>query len=266
MTKFKLKEEAYQKEIKDLQLENERITKLTNEFKLSNEKKDKECTLKLQESKLKDRENELLIQLLRDEKEQLKTEVTSLHNQIKDQGEINAIKQTRLEEKLKLRESMDLKNKSCENNQSILAYNVPISNGFGRSQSPKIGQERNMRLQIKEQQRALNQLNGKLEEKECIINDLLLEKEELLMRIDLHDKDKTFLEQQIDLIQKEKETSNQLLETQLRRKENEFLQAIQILDNEKESAKSMLSHLQNVIKSGDAIDNSVKKNLNFSVS
>ena len=263
--KFDLKENAYQKEINDLQLDIERLTKLTNEFKLNIEKKDRECALKLQEALLKDRENELLIQLLKDEKEQLKTEVASLHTQIKDQGEINAIKQTRLEEKLKLRESMDVKNKSYENNQSVLSYNVPISNGFGRSQSPKVGQERNMRAQIKEQQKFIKELKWELEEKDNIINDLLLEKEELIMKIDSLDKDKTFLEQQVELIHKEKETSNQLLETQLRRKENEYMQAIQILDNEKENAKSMLSHLQNVIRSGDALDDSVVKKLNFSV-
>ena len=263
--KFKLKEDTYQKEIKDLQLDYDKLIKASSESKVEIEKKDKECNLKLQEALLKDRENELLIQLLKDEKEQLKFEIASLHNQIKDQGEINAIKQTRLEEKLKLRESIDVKNKSCEDNKTILAYNVPITNGFGRSQSPKLGQEKNMRLQIKEQQKIVNLLSNQLEDKENIIHDLMLERDELIMRIDLLEKDKIFLEQQIELIHKEKETSNQLLETQLKRKENEYLQTIQILDSEKESAKNMLSHLQNVIKSGDSRDNSIVKKLNFSV-
>lgn len=249
--KFKAREEAYQKEIKDLQLDNQNLTKTANDAKIDADKKDKESNLKLQDAKLKERENELLIQLLKDEKEQLKAEVNSLHNQIKDQGEINAIKQTRLEEMLKLRESIDIKNKSCENNKTILPYNVPAPNGFGRSQSPKLGNEKNMKLQIKEQQKIVNQLSIQLEEKDSIINDFMLERDELIMRIDSLEKDKIFLEQQIELINREKETSTQLLQTQLKRRENEYLQTIQILDSEKENAKSMLSHLQQVIRSGD---------------
>lgn len=111
---------------------------------------------------------------------------------------------------------------------------------------------------------AVKELRRQIQEKDNYIRTLMFEKEEDQMKISELENDKQYLEQQLDLVQREKETNTELLETQLKRQENSYLQQINILDSEKQNAKNMLSHLQNVIKSGDYQNDSVVKKLNFS--
>lgn len=211
----------------------------------------------------------LKIKLLEEEKEQLKKEVASLHQKLKDQNELNAIKTTRLEEKLKVRESTDLQLMSCrDNDMSVLSYVVPSSKGFGRSQSPKVGTADNTLLLKKEHRAAVKELTKQIIDKDNIIRELNLEKEEILMKISELENTNDYLEEQVSLVHKEKETSIQLLETQLKRQENEYRQQINLMASESYSAKEALSHkeyMRHVNKGEEPFKDSVVKKLTYSV-
>lgn len=253
------------KEINELKLENERLSKNTTD-KYSEIEKEKEYALKLQEAELNHREQQLRIQLLGDEKEQLKKEVTLLHQKLKDQNEISAIKVTRLEEKIKFSETKDQEMKHISaQDLSILSVSVPSSKGFKRSQSPTVGNEAKLRQMKKEHKEVVDELKYQLKEKDDFIKGLLMEKEELIMRINELENTIQYLKEQIELIYKENETNEQLYDTKLKRMENEYMQQINLLDSEKQNAKNMLSHLQHVIKTGDSSHDPVIRKLNFSV-
>lgn len=214
-----------------------------------------------------EREQSLKIQLLEEEKIQLKKEIELLHQKLKDQNEMSTIKTTRLEEKLKNQESYDARQNSVDpqNDLSLISITVPSSKGFGRSKSPKVAGESNIQALRKEHRQVIKELKNQIDEKDDLIREIILEKEETYIRINELERDNEFLHEQIDLVQREKETSIELLETQIKRQENEYMQHINILDSEKQNAKSMLSHLQNVIKSGEVPKDPIIKKLNFSV-
>lgn len=225
-----------------------------------------ECTLKIQESALTDRENTLKIKLLQEEKDQLKKEVDAMHQKLKDQNEINAVKTTRLEERLKNQEEMHSMHQSIDGNDySMLSFQVPASGGFGRSRSPRVGHAASIQSMRREHTQQVIELQRELSDRDNTIKELLMEKEELEMRLNELANNNDYLNEQIELINREKETTVELLETQIKRQENEYLQQINVLDSEKRNAKNMLSHLQNVIKNGDGQGDSVKRKLNFSV-
>lgn len=180
---------------------------------------------------------------------------------------MSAIKTTRLEEKLKNQESYDARQNTVDpqNDLSLISINVASSKGFGRSKSPKVAGETNIQALRKEHRKVLKELKNQIDEKDDVIREILLEKEETDIRINELERDNEFLHEQVDLVQREKETSIQLLETQIKRQENEYMQHINILDSEKQNAKSMLSHLQSVIKSGEVPKDPIITKLNFSV-
>lgn len=260
------KYENINKDLKNLQLENDKVNQEAREHKIEMERREKECVLKLQEALLTEREQTLKIKLLQDEKEQMRKEISLLHQKLKDQNEISAIKTTRLEEKLKFRESMDINQNSGDlKDLSVLSVTVPTSQGFGRSQSPKVGNVAKYQQLKQEHKVAVKEYKRQIAEKDGFIKELLLEKEEYEMKINELENTFEYLQEQLELVQQEKETNEQLYETKLKRKENEYLQTINILDSEKQNAKNMLSHLQSIISNNEGPNQSVVKKLNFSI-
>lgn len=187
-----------------------------------------ELKLKLGESQIKERELNLKNEFLKEENEKLHKQIELLHQKLKDQSELNAIKTTRLEEKLKSQQSIEAHSKMNESNDnSMLSYNVPTSLGYGRSQSPRIGNVDRVKQLKKQHRSALKELKSQMDEKDEIIKDLVVEKEEYLIKINELENEVDYLNNQIDIAQKEKE----------------YLHQINLLDNEKRNAEQKLAQL-----------------------
>lgn len=219
----------------------------------------------MQEAKLTEKEQGLRVKLLEEENQKLKKEIELLNQRLKDQGEQSAIKRTRLEEKLKNKEASDAKNRSIMmmDPLQLSMQSIDVPRGLGRSRSPAAGYGKHHTF-INEEDPLVRDLQDQIMQKDESITELLCEKDELSARIGELENDNQYLQEQVDLVHKEKDTSIQLLETQLKRQENEYMQQINLLDSEKQNAKSMLDHLQNVIKSGDVPQDPVVRKLNFS--
>jgi chromosome segregation ATPase len=187
-----------------------------------------EMKLRLGESQIKERELNLKNEFLKEENEKLHKQIELLHQKLKDQSELNAIKTTRLEEKLNFQQSVEAHSKMNESHDiSTLSFNVPTNLGYGRSQSPRIGSVDKVKQLKKEHKYALTELKNQLEEKDEIIKDLVVEKEEYLVRINELENEVDYLNNQIDIARKEKE----------------YLHQINILDNEKRNAEQKLAQL-----------------------
>lgn len=151
---------------------------------------------------------------------------------------------------------------------SLLSYAIPSSKGFGRSQSPKVGIADNALLLKKEHRAAVKELTKQIAEKDNLIKELTLEKEEILMRVSELENTNEYLEEQVSLVQKEKETSIQLLETQIKRQENEYRQQINLMASENFNAKDGMSrqeYMRHISKMDEPFKDSVVKKLTYSV-
>ncbi|CAI2370615.1 unnamed protein product [Moneuplotes crassus] len=260
------KQEMLQKENAEIQLENAKLREKNLEAKNQLETKTKECDLKLQEAKLTDKEKDLKIKLVEEENEKLKKEIELLNQKLKDQNEINSIKTARLEEKLRNKEASDAHNRSIMmiDPMPLSVQSIDAPAGFGRSRSPVVGKNSLYKSFKKQQDILVDDLQNQISQKDDAISELCYEKDELICKIGDLENENEYLQEQVELVQKEKETSIQLLETQIKRQENEYMQQINILDSEKQNAKSMLSHLQNVIKSSEVPEDNIVRKLNFS--
>ena len=103
---------------------------------------------------------------------------------MKDCNETNAIKIAKLEEKLKGMEESETKERNVPNhNSSFITYQIPSGSGYGRSQSPRVGNSISIKMLEHEHKIIVDKLNSEINGKNSYINELLSQIEQDQMKI-----------------------------------------------------------------------------------